>query len=94
MISARLRRRSERKGNKETKIVFHLCSCQGVTAGGSREAQEAKAESVENETVARIRLDTGMWPKLSEQLGGRGQTERDPKGEEDSKRKNRYLGQV
>ena len=65
-----------------------------MTAGGSREAQEAKAESVENETVARIRLDTEMWPKLSEQLRGRGQTERDPRGEEDSKRKNRYLGQV
>ena len=69
-------------------------SCQGVTAGGSREAQEAKAESVENETVARIRLDTEMWPKAREQREGRGQTERNPKGEGDSERKNRYLGQV
>ena len=45
-------------------------------------------------SVARIRLDTEMWPKAREQREGRGQTERDPKGEEDSERKNRYLGQV
>ena len=56
MISARLRRRSERiRKRKKHTIVFHLCSCQGATAG----AESAEAQR----SVARIELDTEMWPK-------------------------------
>ena len=80
MISARLRRRSERiRKHKKHTIVFHLCSCQGVTAG------ESRARKRGDEIAARIKLDVSekMQPGRASSPEGRGES---LKGEEDSQR--------
>ena len=85
MLPWQFRKQRKLRSSKQTSFT---CAVVRV-----RQRAEVVSES-ESETVARIELDAETRPKHGEQSCGRGETERNPSGEEDSERKNRYLGQV